>query len=119
MSAGPHDDTLKFIGHPAKIFLARTNIGQMCTRQAIDVVAGQTLIAGQLQEAADLFQTEAQIPPSRDEPQALDIGARINPITTVRAGGVGQQPDLLVVADGFKVASAGFGSLTDLHGRIA
>src|SRR2546427_6608717 len=55
------------------------------------VPARKLLIAGQLQQAADLLQAEAQVPATRNEAQPLDVGRAIDPVAVARAPRARQQ----------------------------
>ena len=62
------DHTFQLVGHALKIGQAGTDVGQVAACQTIYVHTAQPFITCQLQQAADLFQTETQVPAPRDEP---------------------------------------------------
>ena len=113
MATGNHP--FQLAGHALQVGHAGAHVGQMAAGQPVHVPARKLLIAGQLQQAADLLQAEAQVPATRNEAQPLDVGRAIDPLAVARAPRARQQPDPLVIANRLQVASAGVGSLTDFH----
>ncbi len=87
MATGDHP--LQFPGHPAQILHPGLDISQMTACQPIYVHAGHLVVPGQLQQAADLFQTETQIPAAGNEAQTLDIGRLVNAIPAAGATRLG------------------------------
>jgi len=102
--------------HPLKMGELLANLGEVLSRQGVDLATGEIRTFREVQKAADLAEAEAQGPAAGDEADTSDIAG---PISAVSGGGalwLGKQSDLFVVADRLEVAARGRRQFSDLHG---
>lgn len=65
------------------------------------VIARPLVAFAQRKDLADLVERELELLGSADERQPLDVGVVVRAVAPGGAGRLGQQPDALVVANGF------------------
>lgn len=95
-----HHHALKFrlqSGQPRK---AAFNLGQLCPCDGIGGGAGLVGFVRQAQEVADCLEREAKVACVTDERQPVERLVSVEPLVPGAAFGLGQEADLLVVADG-------------------
>src|SRR5690606_12259713 len=103
-------------GHPLQVAEPGLDVQQVPAGEPVDIPAGQAVILGQAQQAADLLQGEAQCASTADETLSIRVGGTVVAIPARRTRRGRQQPDALVVAHGFGMAPAALRDLSNLHG---
>lgn len=83
--------------------------------QRVGLVAGSVGMIVAVQQRADLVERHVQRPAVADEGQPFDVSLAVEAIVGLAAGGFGQQPLALVVADGDDAAVGAPRQLADLH----
>ena len=101
---------------PLKVGELLPDLGEMLSRQGVDLGAGQMRVFRQMQKAADFVEAEPQSAATGDEANAGDVALSVRPVPRRRSLRLREQADLLVVADGLEVAARGCRQFSDLHG---
>ena len=70
------DGALEFVGHALQVGNARLDVAQMLACELVDFGTRQFRVLRQAKQAADLFETEAQVATAGDEPQSLSSYSR-------------------------------------------
>ena len=91
--------------------------GQLFVDQQVHVAAVGIGCIHKTQQAVDLCQRHVQRPAMADEGQAFQMTLLVVAVAVVASCRLGQQPLLLVVANGFDVHAGGAGQFLDLHGN--
>ena len=94
-----HDHAFKFDLQGHQPGEAALNLGQLRARDGVGGGAGLVRIVRKAEEIADRFQRETQIAGVPDEGEPLQRLAAVEPLVAGAAFGLGQNADLLVVAD--------------------
>src|SRR5690606_21832095 len=115
-AAAAVDHAFELRGHPLQVAEPGLDVLQVPMGKPVDILARQSVILGQAQQAADLLQGEAQFASAADEAQSIRVGGPIVAISARRARRGWQQADALVIAHGFGMASAACRDLSNLHG---
>jgi hypothetical protein len=76
------------------------DLGEAVVEEGLGVAARALALVGDLEELADLAQSQPGPLGALDQAQAGDGGLVVQPIAGRRAGRLGQKPDAFVVADG-------------------
>lgn len=112
------DHTLQFIGHSREFFHSPLYFRQVAASHRIDFVARQVGVVVQTQQAAYLVEAKTQFPTAADELKPVDIRCPVSAIAGAGPQWRRNEANALVVTDGFEVAAAQSGCLTDFHSHL-
>ena len=87
------------------------------TRQSelFDVSARPVAVGPEGKKQADILNRKAKIACAPDEAQCVNVALVIVPVTGIATGGLGNQPDFLIMSDHPLTDPRGARGLTDLH----